>query len=116
MLNSYEIVHEIIPTKWGDHVELKLTFERGRGYRFCAMPFFHHDNGREYHFCKETLNYAVQLYFPCSRQSKKRYEEAKETAFNYIYSDAGQRALNNELGIVLLRKVSEREWDCYEGR
>ena len=114
MLNSYEIVHEIIPTKWGDHVELKLTFVRGEGYRFCAMPFFHFDNGREYHFCSETANYTVRLYFPCSRQSRKRYEQAKETAFDYIYSDAGRSALNNELGIVLLGKVSEREYDRYE--
>ena len=113
MLNTYEIVHEIIPTKWGDHVELKLTFERGNGYRFCAMPFFKDELGREYHFCKETANYCVRLFFPCSRQSKKRYEEAKQTAFDYIYSDAGRSALNNELGIVLLGKVSEREWDCY---
>lgn len=113
MNNSYEIVHEIIPTKWGDHVELRLNFERGKGYHFKAMPFFDHEHGREYHICKETINYTVELYFPCTRQGKKRYEEAKTTAFDYIYSDAGRKALNNELGIVLLGKVSEREYDRY---
>lgn len=113
MLNSYEIVHEIIPTKWGDHVELELTYTRGRGYEFRAMPFFKDELGREYHFCKETAQHVVRLSFPCSRQSKRRYEEAKQAAFDYIYSDAGRSALNNELGIVLLGKVSEREWDRY---
>ena len=113
MLNTYEVVHEIIPTKWGNRVSLKLGYSRGLGYEFRAMPFFDDGIGREYHFCKETANYVVRLRFPCSRQSKKRYEEARQTAFDYIYSDAGQHALNNELGIVLLRKVGEREWDCY---
>ena len=113
MINSYEVVRNIIPTKWGDRVELTLTYRRGRGYEFRAMPFFDDGVGREYHFCKETANYVVRLSFPCSRQSKKRYEEAKHTAFTYIYSAAGQSALDNELGIVLLDKVSEREWDCF---
>ena len=113
MNNSYEVVHEIIPTKWGDHVELKLTFVRGSGYRFHAMPFFSDEHGREYHYCPETVRYVVRLDFPCSRQGKRKYEEAKEASLAYIYSEAGRKALNNELGIVLLRKVSEREWDCY---
>lgn len=113
MTNSYEIVHKIIPTKWGDHVELKLTFERGEGYRFRAMPCFVDKLGREYHYCAETINHSVGFLFPCSRQSKKRYEEAKQVTFDYVYSDAGRAALNDGLGIVLLDKVSEREWDRY---
>lgn len=111
MNNSYEIVHEIIPTKWGDHVELKLTYDRGVGYKFRAMPFFDHEHSREYHFSRD--NKQVRIYFDCKRQSKKRYEEAKRVAFDFIYSDAGRNELNERSGIVLLGKVSEREWDCY---
>lgn len=111
MNNSYEIVHEIIPTKWGDHVELRLTYKRGSGYEFRAMPFFDHEHSREYHFSR--YNNQVRIYFDCKRQSKKRYEEAKQVAFDFIYSDAGRNALNERSGIVLLGKVSEREWDCY---
>jgi hypothetical protein len=116
MLNTYEVVHEIIPTKWGDKVELKLTFSRGYGYYFRAMPCFEDELGREYHLCNETLYSPVRMDFPCQRQSKKRYEDAKEAAFAYIYSDAGRSALNDWLGIVLLGKVSEREYDKFEGR
>ena len=111
MVNSYEIVHEIIPTKWGDRVELRLTYRRGMGYKFVAMPFFDHDWSREYHYSRN--NERVCIYFECKRQSKKRYEEAKKVAFDFIYSEAGQSALNERSGIVLLGKVSEREWDCY---
>lgn len=111
MNNSYEVVHEIIPTKWGDHVELRLSYERGVGYRFVAMPFFDHGHSREYHYSRN--NERVCIFFDCKRQSKKRYEEAKEVAFSFIYSDAGRAALNEKSGIVLLGKVSEREWDRY---
>ena len=111
MTNSYEIVHKIIPTKWGDHVELKLGYTRGKGYEFRAMTFFAKPQSREYHYCAE--NKPVRIFFDCKRQSKKRYEEAKQVAFDYVYSDAGRAALNETSGIVLLGKVSEREWDCY---
>ena len=112
MVNSYEVVHEIIPTKWGDHVELRLSYRRGVGYEFRAMPFFEKSHSREYHF--NSMNKAVRIRFDCKRQSKKRYEDAKRVAFDFIYSDAGRSALNDTSGIVLLGKVSEREWDCYE--
>lgn len=111
MINSYETVHEIIPTRWGDHVELRLSYRRGVGYEFRAMPFFDKPLSREYHF--SAMNKTVRILFDCERQSKKRYEEAKQTAFDYIYGDAGRAALNETSGIVLLGKVSEREWDCY---
>lgn len=111
MINSYEVVHEIVPTKWGDHVELKLSYTRGEGYTFRAMPFFEKPLSREYHF--SSMNNTVQIFFDCKRQSKKRYEDAKQVAFDFIYSEAGRSALNETSGIVLLGKVSEREWDRY---
>lgn len=112
MLNTCEKVHEIIPTKYGDHVSLKVTFERGKGYRFDAMPFFDCEHSRDYLYYRGIVCSRVSIFFDCARQSKKRYEEAKKVAFGFIYSDAGRAALNG-LGIVLLGLKDEQEYDRY---
>lgn len=92
-------------------MSLELTYQRGNGYVFRAIPFFDRgDLGREYHI--HIGGKLVRIFFDCKRQSKKRYEESKKVVFDYVYSDAGKLALN-DAGIVLLGKVNEREWDCY---
>lgn len=116
MINSYEQVYRITPMQDGDHVSLEVTHNRGglygtKGYEFRVQPFFDHESlGREYHIRFGTKYPRVS--YPCGRQSKRRYEEAKESAFAYILSEAGMAALR-DCGIELLEKVSEREWNRY---
>lgn len=117
MINSYEKVYSIKPTSDGDHVSLLVTHNRGdfcgvRGYEFRVRPFFDDGRlGRCYHVRLGGTNYP-RIDYPCARQSKRRYEEAKESAFAYILSDAGVLALK-ECGIELLELVGEREYDRY---
>lgn len=117
MINSYEQVFKANPTKGGDLVALTLTYGREVGYFFHAQRFAvvdgkrWHDYRTEYSDA-EARKHKVFITYPCSRQSKKRYQEAKESAFAYIHSDAGVEELR-AAGIELLEFVGEREWDCY---
>lgn len=116
MINSYEQVYRITPMEDGDHVSLEVTHNRGslygtKGYEFRVQPFFNHEKpGREYHV-RYGANYP-RISHPCGRQSKRRYESAKESSFAFILSETGLSVLR-DCGIELLEKVSEREWDCY---
>ena len=114
MINSFEQVYKTNPNKYGDKVALSLTFERGEGYRFRTYRFFEGDGllWREVHFCPYTFKNQIAIDYPCTRQSKKRYQEAKSSAFAYIHSDAGIAALK-AIDIELHEFVSEREYDYY---
>lgn len=110
MINSYEQIFSIKPIKEGDHVQLLLTHHRGDGYVFRAIPFFQEEFGRKY-----ILSFGMRqlrINFPCNRQSKKRYEDAKGKSFGYIHSDAGHETLR-DYGIKLNDLIEEREYDCY---
>ena len=114
MINSYEQVYTVNPNRYGNKVALTLTFERGEGYRFSTMRFFDGEGlaWRDYHICPYTLKNKIVIDYPCKRQSKKRYQEAKDSAFSYILSDAGIAALKG-IDIELHELVNEREYDRY---
>lgn len=116
MINSYEQVYKVNPNKYGDKVALAVTFDRGKGYTFSTCRFFDGEGGslawREIHVCPYTIKNKIVIKYPCTRQGKKRYQEAKADSFAFIHSDAGIAALKG-IDIELLEFVSDREWDCY---
>ncbi len=78
MINEYTRTYEITGLDDVDHVETQIYYDRGEGYRFAIHDYKQGDFWREYHF---RLNLggmgASGMVLPCSRQSKKRYQEAK---------------------------------------